>query len=526
MRPKGLLVWVAGAACSVVIVLLLFRPAAPAPPSETEIREQVDFNKLALENKVLKTQVSSLENMLLVAKKQAEAAPAEHEGGQQSKHFGAEQPCDVEKHTHEKFHPQGMREVLDWESFNAAHVFSWKRTWQVMGHIGNSRLELQQVVQQGLQQLGPAAHLYKWQHGNVRVDQLRGVEYYLDYVLRNPAANSSLPLFRRINFLRPIMQVLVQEADVAPPTAMAETVYLILPLSGRTTIFGSFMKGVLAAIPKYSPPVHIVVVYFAEDNAADESNRAAVEQLLEFYQHNHGLGFTIKVLMQPFSRGVGLEAGAMIAGGTNGRDPLLFFCDVDMKFTFDFLQRCRANAVSGERIFFPIVFSLYRSKPNIVAAPNGAWRNYGLGMVCVYQSDFKNLGGFSKTITGWGREDVDFYERIVKQGTLEVVRAVDDGIQHLFHEKLCDESTLTEDQFKDCIGSMADWEGTKVDLGKSIAGYRLQVGRLEAQIKDLQQHAAAAKPNAAAKAPAAAAAAAAAQPEPAQSDAGGKDLQR
>jgi hypothetical protein len=32
-----------------------------------------------------------------------------------------------------------------------------------------------QVVQQGMQQLGPAAHLYKWQHGNVRVDQLRGV---------------------------------------------------------------------------------------------------------------------------------------------------------------------------------------------------------------------------------------------------------------------------------------------------------------------------------------------------------------
>jgi hypothetical protein len=55
-----------------------------------------------------------------------------------------------------------------------------------------------------------------------------------------------------------------------------------------------------------------------------------------------------------------------------------------------------------------------------VAASNGAWRNYGLGMVCIYQSDFKNIGGFSKTITGWGREDVDFYERMVKQGQLEV----------------------------------------------------------------------------------------------------------
>ena len=59
-------------------------------------------------------------------------------------------------------------------------------------------------------------------------------------------------------------------------------------------------------------------------------------------------------------------------------------------------------------------------QPNIVAAPNGAWRNYGLGMVCLYQSDFKSLSGFSKTITGWGREDVDFYERVVKNGAIEV----------------------------------------------------------------------------------------------------------
>lgn len=54
----------------------------------------------------------------------------------------------------------------------------------------------------------------------------------------------------------------------------------------------------------------------------------------------------------------------------------------------------------------------------------------------------------------------------------------------MFHEKICDESSLTEDQFKDCIGSMADWEGTKVDLGKMIAGYRLKISRMEAAAKE------------------------------------------
>ena len=71
----------------------------------------------------------------------------------------------------------------------------------------------------------------------------------------------------------------------------------------------------------------------------------------------------IKVLMQPFSRGVGLEEGALVLN--SNRDPLLFFCDVDMKFNSDFLHRCRMNAVPGKRMYFPIVFSLYRNKVRI-----------------------------------------------------------------------------------------------------------------------------------------------------------------
>ena len=68
------------------------------------------------------------------------------------------------------------------------------------------------------------------------------------------------------------------------------------------------------------------------------------------------------MLMQPFSRGVGLEAGALAAPSNGNSDPILFFCDVDMKFNADFLYRCRVNAVSGKRVYFPIVFSLYRNK--------------------------------------------------------------------------------------------------------------------------------------------------------------------
>ena len=59
-----------------------------------------------------------------------------------------------------------------------------------------------------------------------------------------------------------------------------------------------------------------------------------------------------------------------------------------------------------------------------------------------------------------------------------MIRAVDDGIVHVFHEKVCDPK-LTEIQYRDCLGSLMDWEGTKTDLGRKIANYRIEIKELQ-----------------------------------------------
>ncbi|XP_037888974.1 chondroitin sulfate synthase 1 [Glossina fuscipes] len=184
----------------------------------------------------------------------------------------------------------------------------------------------------------------------------------------------------------------------------------------------------------------------------------------------------------------------MGGGGTSGLQ------DVDMTFTHESLQRIRMNTMQGQQVYLPIVFSQYdprrrtKTVDSKVVSPDdleinnetGYFRQYGFGICSIFKSDImdKDINGFDKDITGWGLEDVKFLEKLVKVGhrqnafmintaevapdyneqaskmrRLNIFRAPDPTLVHIYHDINCD-LRLEPPQYNMCLGTKANSLGS------------------------------------------------------------------
>ncbi|NXD15137.1 CGAT1 acetylgalactosaminyltransferase, partial [Nothocercus nigrocapillus] len=218
--------------------------------------------------------------------------------------------------------------------------------------------------------------------------------------------------------------------------------------------------------------IHLTVVYFGKEQMNE------VKSILENTSKSANFkNFTFIQLNEEFSRGKGLDIGARVWKGNN---VVLFFCDVDIYFTAEFLNSCRLNTQPGKKVFYPVLFSQYNpsiiyghhdaipplEQQLIIKKETGFWRDFGFGMTCQYRSDFINIGGFDLDIKGWGGEDVHLYRKYL-HSNLIVVRTPVRGLFHLWHEKRCPDE-LTPEQYKMCMQSKAMNEASHGQLGMLV----------------------------------------------------------
>ncbi|XP_069711585.1 chondroitin sulfate N-acetylgalactosaminyltransferase 1 isoform X2 [Phaenicophaeus curvirostris] len=200
-------------------------------------------------------------------------------------------------------------------------------------------------------------------------------------------------------------------------------------------------------------------------------------QFMQNFRSANFKNFTFIQLNEEFSRGKGLDIGARFWKGNN---VVLFFCDVDIYFTAEFLNSCRLNTQPGKKVFYPVLFSQYNpsiiyghhdsipplEQQLIIKKETGFWRDFGFGMTCQYRSDFINIGGFDLDIKGWGGEDVHLYRKYL-HSNLIVIRTPVRGLFHLWHEKQCLDE-LTPEQYKMCMQSKAMNEASHGQLGMLV----------------------------------------------------------
>lgn len=166
-------------------------------------------------------------------------------------------------------------------------------------------------------------------------------------------------------------------------------------------------------------------------------------------------------LSQDFNRGFYLNQGSKIIPN----DEIIFFIDVDFLFSSDILNRVRLNTQINDQVFMPIFFSKFsydadlEDKSSFFNLKKGEWRYVSFGAISIFKQDFLRTG-FNESIAGWGKEDVDFAENIMNLNGINVFRAVDFGIVHLFHYKKCD-LNLTNEQFQMCLKSKIRIHGLK-----------------------------------------------------------------
>lgn len=374
-------------------------------------------------------------------------------------------------------HKMHKNQTPDWDMFTARKTYSYNEKSPEIGMINPTRDGLNQVLGQTMMIVNKEARkvlhrsleFKRLNHGYKRYHPVYGGQYMLDLLMK---------YHRHIGYNRRRMTVHVRHHAylqhpfgnlvymMEPLKKMIPTVHFLLPLAGRLGPFKRFMQTFENVCLKHDQPVKLLVLYFKDVSPGTEQYK-----IFKSYRSKYPKADLRWIEMKgSFSRSLGLSMGA----SQFAKKALLFFCDVDLDFDSLFLDRCRANAIRGRQVYYPIVFSQYNPEiafrneslpktPFFYGRDAGFWRIYAFGIACVYRSDLTAIGGFDTTIQGWGMEDVELYERFIASPVFEVFRAIDPGLVHIYHDIECAKE-LPEKQLQMCFDSKAGTFGSQRKL--------------------------------------------------------------
>ena len=311
-----------------------------------------------------------------------------------------------------------------------------------------------------------------------REDIYRGIDYMIDTIQSEPnSISQDFESGQRIHVLKPLIPGYKILSKTSNLENSQQTIKLIMPVSKVADRLKKFLENFQKSD---FFKVDLILVSMSKNPPASDGD---VERLVSRY--NKKANIKVVNVDEEFNRGRALNLGANLCN----RLDILFFMDVDILFDQGTLNRCRANAIPDKQVWFPIVWNQYdpkiitdgnppgrdpqtifneRTKEYSINRWTGFWIHYGFGMICLYKSDFDGVGKFPE-IAGWGGEDVGIYRNFISNNykgmsDLEIIHSVDPGMIHVYHDRSCDQTKLTQDQYRMCMGASSETLGNKQQM--------------------------------------------------------------
>lgn len=329
----------------------------------------------------------------------------------------------------------------------------------------NWRQELQKALTKAVQKTsehhGRPLKFKRLVNGWVRHSPFLGNEYIIDLLLMDGGRKV---FSKRVNLVRPLGTNYITRKDNADSDTF---INMVVPLTKVNQRFKEFMVMYEELVLIANERVNLILSVYGEEDVRFVSN--VVESYHSKYPSAH---MAIVEGKGQFSRSKALHTAITHLES----DQLIFVCDVDMKVTPPFLERCRRNTIQGKRVYYPEFFKLYnmdyvywnqpRPKHVSLKRANGHWAYYSFGMLCIYKSDYLAVGGMDTNIEGWGEEDVQFFSKVIRS-RLDVLRAPDKSLSHRWHEKHCAKN-LSSKQYKHCLSSQQENLADRKELARYI----------------------------------------------------------
>lgn len=314
-------------------------------------------------------------------------------------------------------------------------------------------------------QKGRTLHFQRVQYGYMRIQPTFGVDFVLDIALRyhrlrGPLHSRAPITVRRHAYVQQRFGQLQSRSLLIKRKRKIEEyqiINILIALKGRAEVFDRFANNLIkiANGRGENSDIRLVLILYSSHNNEDILINSTINRL--------STEIPVRLLKMPertdFNRGAALSAGIALLPPNS----LLLLADVDILIGEGALERIRLNTVLGKQVYFPIVFSEYSpttwklNTEDFYSQQRGYFRHFGYGIVSLYKKDFDLIGGFNQTIKGWGLEDVDFFEKVIKSGNIMSFRSVDNDLIHIFHSIDCNKNNKYQNkaQKEACEGTRA-----------------------------------------------------------------------